>query len=193
MMRELLWTPRSGPGLEHLQLRESPAGVRADGVVLGCRDDRPFRLRYRLQLDARWRVRTVVLERLGEAGETLVLSADGAGRWHTVDGQELDALADCLDVDISATPLTNTLPVRRLSWRPGQSVELKVVYLEAPEFAVRAVRQRYTCLTRDAHGGRFRYQGLDSGVEAEIDLDADGLVRAYGNLFGRLECGINDG
>ena len=37
-----------------------------------------------------------------------------------------------IDVDISATPFTNTLPIRRLGLQPGEFAELDVAFVDAP-------------------------------------------------------------
>jgi hypothetical protein len=88
------------------------------------------------------------------------LRSDGDGRWWKETGEPLAALAGCLDVDFSATPFTNTLPIRRLGLQPGESTEIAVVYIDAPSLDVVSIRQRYTCLDRDASSGRYRFEAL---------------------------------
>jgi len=44
MERNVMWSPWSGPGLEHLYLREDHEHIAADGLILGVKDQVPFRV-----------------------------------------------------------------------------------------------------------------------------------------------------
>ncbi|MEZ5648695.1 MAG: putative glycolipid-binding domain-containing protein, partial [Alphaproteobacteria bacterium] len=109
--------------------------------------------------------------------------ADGEGQWKDQNGILVSELDGCIDIDISATPFTNTLPIRRLNLKQGEAADLSVVYIAVPELAPRKVRQRYTCLEP---GKIYRYEGLDSGFAAEITVDDDGLVIDYPGIFRRM-------
>jgi uncharacterized protein len=104
-----------------------------------------------------------------------------------IEPQERPSLDGCLDLDISVTPFTNTLPVRRLELPPGASVDLLVAFLSVPELSFRPVHQRYTCLARSATGGLYRYEGLDSHFSADLLVDAQGLVVEYQGAWTREE------
>jgi hypothetical protein len=93
---------------------------------------------------------------------------------------ELDG---AIDVDVSATPFTNTLPIRRLDLAEGQSADIRAAYVSLPELTVKIDPQRYTCLER---GRRYRYESLDSEFVREIVIDAEGLVVTYPGLFKRV-------
>ncbi len=95
----------------------------------------------------------------------------------------MPGLKGCVDVDISATPTTNTLPIRRLGLRRGESAELVVAYVHVPQLRVGRERQRYGCLEASANGGIYRFEALPSGFAADIPVDADGLVVDYPGLF----------
>ena len=77
-------------------------------------------------------------------------AADGGGTPTAAPVADLDG---CIDVDISTTPLTNTLPVRRLRLAPGQSAEIQVGYVDVPTLTIRAVLQSYTRID----GRTYRY------------------------------------
>jgi len=178
-----------GPGLEHVYITQNTEQVVADGLILGVEEQKPFRVRYEIHCDQHWRVRTVLVSVLGHATQTLSLATDGKGRWTSETGVELTSLRGCMDVDISATPFTNTLPIRRLALHPGQSALLSMVYISIPQMQVAAVEQRYTCLERTAEGGRYRYESLEGDVsvfKAELPVDGDGLVGDYPGLFRRV-------
>lgn len=191
MEREVMWAAAEGPGAEHLRLSLGGTGAIADGVVVGVEVGRAFRLRYVIRCDAGWRVREVRVEALEVDAGAIVLIADGAGRWSDGRGEALPELDGCLDVDLSATPFTNTLPIRRLGLRPGESAEIGVAFIAVPGFGVEAVRQRYGCLEARPDGGRYRFEsppdeGLPEGFVAELAVDGDGLVVDYPGLFRRV-------
>ena len=189
MERHVMWSPWTGPGLEHLHVTQNTEEVVADGLILGVEEQEPFRVRYEIHCDQHWMVRTVQVSVLGRTPQTLSLATDGKGNWMTETGDELLSLRGCLDVDISATPFTNTLPIRRLALNPGQSALLNMVYIAIPQMQVAAVEQRYTCLEKTAEGGRYRYESLKDGVSgftAELPVDVDGLVDDYPGLFRRV-------
>jgi hypothetical protein len=111
------------------------------------------------------------------------LLADGEGRWQRRSGEAVSELEGCIDVDISATPFTNTLPIRRLGLEPGEFEELAVAYIRVPELLVGAERQRYGCLRVQGDGELYRFEALPSGFTAELPVDTDGLVIDYPGLF----------
>jgi hypothetical protein len=189
MERQVMWSPWEGPGLEHLRLFQEQENIVADGLILGVQELVPFRVRYEIRCDLQWRVRAIQLGLLDGSPRWLHFLADGTGNWRTESGKALPLLKGCLDVDISATPFTNTLPIRRLALQPGSSALLSMVYFRIPQLQVEAVQQRYTCLEVTASGGRYRYESLVDGVSsftAELRVDQDGLVLDYPGLFRRV-------
>jgi hypothetical protein len=190
MRREVIWEFVPEPGMEHLRLAVGDDGVAADGLVVGVDEGAAFRARYEIHCDAAWRVREVRAALL-DGGEIHLL-ADGAGRWAAADGAGRSDLAGCLDVDIRVTPFTNTLPIRRLGLRPGESAELAVAYFALPALAVTRELQRYSCLAAGPDGGLYRYESLPGGFRADLPVDADGLVVDYPGLFRRVWSGEAD-
>ncbi len=182
----VMWVPWAGVGLEHLRLRQNDTMMLIDSVVIGVNDDQPFRLWYEIQTESDWKVRACTLRLLGDTTPVVTLHADGEGHWTDAAGVPLSALDGCIDVDISVTPFTNTLPIRRVSLHPGQSVDLLVAYLSVPEMEVRSAPQRYTCLEGNAAGGLYRYESLTSGFTRDLRIDAQGLVIDYPGLWKRV-------
>ena len=162
-------------------IREDADGVTIESVVIGGDDDPRFAARYRIGCDARWHVRRA---EIAVAGDTRIvrLESDGAGAW-TDAGTPLPGFGTAIDIDITVTPFTNTLPIRRLRLREGDAAEIVVVYVAVPELTITAAPQRYTCL-RD--GRRYRFESLGTGFVREIDVDEDGLVVSYPGLFERV-------
>lgn len=179
--RHVRWAPLDTLGIEHLAITPMGGGFVCEGIVVGERGGTPYGLSYGIALDEAWRVRKLDIRSAGQA--QLVLESDGDGRWRDGDGHPLPALDGAIDVDIAATPFTNTLPIRRLDLREGQSAELKIVYIPLPSLRPEIDEQRYTCLER---GRRYLYEAVDRSFSAELEVDEDGLVIDYPTLFRRL-------
>ncbi len=175
------WVPEEGVGAEHLVLSEHPDCVIGEAVVVGMRFGMPYGAHYRVEMAPDWTVRCVRVALTD--GRTLAISADGNGHWHDIDGQPLAALDGCIDVDISATPFTNTLPIRRLGLRHGERREIRVAYLALPALTVEPVDQAYTCIEPRR---RYLYEGLFRQFQAELVIDTNWLVEDYPSLFKRI-------
>jgi hypothetical protein len=179
--REVLWRSEDGKGAEYLFLMRSESGFVADSIVFATRDVAPSRARYRAELDLDWNIRGIALtvSNAGEADRTLALQSDGAGRWRNAAGTALPEFDGCLDIDISATPFTNTLPIRRLGLRPGQVEPIRVLFIHVPSLQIEPWEQRYTGLAAD----RVRFESVDDDFQRDLAIDDDGLVVDYPGLF----------
>lgn len=194
MRQQIVWSRADVPGLELLDLETGPDGARFESAVICADPDAPFRVAYTIETDAGWRVRRLVVREIGGDGRALELRSDGAGRWTDASGRELPDLAGCIDVDLTATPATNTLPIRRLQLRPGESAEITVAWVQFPDLTVRPSAQRYTCLALPADGSaRYRYEGLASGFTVDLPVDANGVVEDYGTFWRRVRSARDTG
>jgi len=182
--RTVCWTPVGGVGFEHLQLRAEEGGYVARSIVLGIDDETPFRLQYKIKADQDWRARKVWVRAATPIGENaLALRSDGHGNWRNEDGTDVPALRDCIDVDITVTPFTNTLPINRLRLIPRQSVDIRVVYVTAPSLAISTSAQRYS---RRGEDSDIFFESPAHDFTALLPIDGDGLVRDYPQLFRRV-------
>ncbi|WP_112663726.1 putative glycolipid-binding domain-containing protein [Microvirga flavescens] len=166
-------------GMEHVDVSPADGGIDFAGVVIGRKDETKFALAYRLRVDSEWRLREARLKTT--SGHRLHLESNGKGTWH-VNGAERADLQGCIDIDIEASPLTNTLPIRRLGLQAGDSSEVRLCYVTVPELSVSLAHQRYTALGERA----YRFQSLTSGFTADLPVDEDGFVLDYPGLFKRL-------
>ena len=173
------WRQWQGPGVEHLVLRQSADGISAESVAVSA-DAEPFAVHYRIACSPDWRTMEVEVSLVG--GARAVLTTDGLGNWSR-DGVPVTELAGALDPDLTVTPFTNTLPVRRLKLKRGESAEIAAVFIELPQLSIVKRRQRYTCLEE---GRRYLYESLVSGFRREIEIDGQGLVVTYPDFWQRI-------
>lgn len=184
MNREVIWQADGGIGEEHLTLTDRNGVIVADGFAIAKPGETPIRVRYQVVCDAGWVTRGVgISTELAFGSPTVIeLRSDGSGHWSNSDGSPLPQLDGCVDVDLSVTPFTNTLPIRRLALEPGASETIHVVYINVETLSVEPREQRYTRLSDDT----MRYESVPSGFSAELAIDEDGLVRTYSGLWTRI-------
>jgi hypothetical protein len=178
-MATVLWQDVETGALDRCVLRAWPGGLRLSGTVLTAAHGTPLDVRYLVEADGQGLTRRVELE-LDGGSTRRVLLADAAGRWRWDGGPELAEVAGSLDVDLTVTPATNTLPIRRLGLEVGQAADLRMAWVQFPGLEVIPSDQRYERLAPD----RWRFATGD--FEAELLVDPDGLVLDYGGLFRAL-------
>jgi hypothetical protein len=175
------WRPHEGVGLEHLDVRRDGQRIVADSVVIGDRAGVSYGARYRVICDAAWVTRSLDIETT--AGRALHIRSDGAGHWLDVDNHPLPHLDGCIDIDLAASPFTNTLPIRRAGLKPrGRAKEFRMAYVPFDTLVPNVDAQRYRCLET----GLYRYEAVDGSFVAELTVDDDGLVVDYPPLFRRV-------
>ena len=179
------WAARSWPGLEHLIVSAGPTGITAvSRMILADKD--LAAVEYRVECDESWRfIRLDVTVTKAGGSSRMSLSVDEEGHWRR-DDTGLPCLEGCVDIDISRSPFTNTLPIRRLAWQPGDVRELDMAYVSLPELTIRPVRQRYTLLSGGTEGDEAMYRYESGDYCADLLIDADGFVKHYPGLWDRI-------
>lgn len=182
----LFWRRTDVDGLERLVLSRDNSGVRVSSTVI-CLEEGGFRLDHRWQLDPQWRVQLVTVERWNSQDHgVLHLERAGVG-WH-VNGEPRADLDGAEEPDLSVTLFCNTPPIRRTPQKAGESITLDVAFIDGPALTVARSRQRY--VRQGARNVRYVDLGLSSGFEADLAVDADGLVMSYEHLFQRVSSPI---
>ncbi|MCX5493863.1 putative glycolipid-binding domain-containing protein [Kaistia dalseonensis] len=180
MSRAVRWQSWDGEGLEHMVFSVRPSGLVADGAILSG-GEAHFAASYHLSCHPDDRVAEARVHVVG--GPSIVLQSDGDGLWRNSEGKRVPSLVGAIDVDFSASPLTNTLPIRRLGLQAGEAAEIAVAYIRFPDLDVTIDRQRYSCLEV---GRRYLYEAVDGSFAAEIETDEFGIVEQYEGLFRRV-------
>jgi hypothetical protein len=192
MATDVGWAAIRWPGLEHVIVSADATAWRAQGRVI-IAEERLASVDYEVRCDAAFRVKGLTITVTESAGQAdLVLAADGDGHWQA-NGTARPDLDGCIDLDIDCTPLTNTLPIRRLDWSTGQAHDLDVVYVSVPDLSVSRARQRYTLLVPGAGDEVdqrvFRYES--GSFRADLSVDSHGLVVDYPGLWARIGAGAS--
>ena len=181
MQIEVIWEQLAGNGIEHLKLRMDN-NIQADGLAVGVLEDVPYRIRYEIVCDNGWTVQRATVEDLLK-DETLTLIKGADGSWTDEHRKSLEHLKGCTEVDIRITPFTNSLPINRLGLALHESREITVAYFHVPGLTVSKLDQKYTFLSSEKGLRTYKYESLDSGFTADIQVNPDGLVTDYPGIF----------
>ncbi len=180
LRKVLRWRAIDGwPGLEHCHVYDWGSVIKVESTLIGENDGVKFGVHYELNIDPGWIVRQAIFQRTD--GRLLILGNDANGNWFEGDTPVPD-LQGCIDVDISRTPVTNTLPMRRATFEPNVPQRFDMAWVALDTMTVRRDAQIYTWLG----GDRWRYQAADGSFEAILTVDEDRLVVDYEGLFERV-------
>lgn len=152
----------------------------AESVCLSPNGDDRFAVWYQVECDSAWGTTRLRARLIGDSSKDIDVSCKG-GMWSGKDGP-ISELDGCTDVDISVTPFTNTLPIKRLQLSIGQVADIKVAYLKVPDFELVADPQRYTRIATNL----YKFESVDTDFVAEIEVDQNDLVATYPGLFLRI-------
>ena len=185
MENDVMWVSLDGRTIEHLQLETSEESVEADGLIIRVGEDSC--IHYKIECDFRWRVRKLEIIRSGnDHSGSLILLSDGSGHWKTEQDEPLKDLEGCIDVDIYASPFTNTIAIRRLGLKPKEVQTIRACFVSLPDLQVSAVPQRYTLQNLNDSGAMYLYEGLTSGFKTDLPIDQNGFVIDYPQFFRRI-------
>jgi uncharacterized protein len=180
-MFNVLWTGREYYSLENCLINTGADGNRISSRIVGSYHSLIYNVGYEIYTDANWQTLFVQIERqiLGKS-DTFKYERSKNGVW-VGNGKECPEFRHCVDVDIPLTPFTNTLPIRRLKMQEGETKLINVIYFDMLEDSIKAVTQRYTC--KGPH--KYHYENVPNDFEADIEVDGNGLVVDYPELFKR--------
>ena len=177
----LVWQQLQPTGLEFCTVEENRYGWEAAGKVIQTGEEHTL-VEYWIGCDKSGRTRRVYVSVTQPSSHgVLVMLTDEAGNWK-VNGEHRPDLAGCPDVDLGISPLTNSLPIRRLNLFPGEASEVTAAWVSFPDLAVTPLAQRYTRLD-ERH---YQYESLESDFSARLMVDQQGLVVQYGDLWQRI-------
>ncbi|GIE89500.1 putative glycolipid-binding domain-containing protein [Actinoplanes regularis] len=200
----LFWERRDVAGSEYVRL-DIRNGLYAQGTTLAAKPVGHV-CRYEIQTDPGWTTARLDVRTEGAGWARGVRLELAAGRWRATTSEQgdLDAalvaagharaglpgiedpdlLYGAFDVDLSGSPLTNTLPIRRLGLlnsETGLSHRLSVAWVLVPSLEVIQADQIYTPLGDN----RIRY--ASETFAADLTVDAEGLVLDYPGLARRID------
>jgi hypothetical protein len=195
----MFWDRTDTTGVEHA-LVDAHNGLHARGTILAVKPV-AYTCRYELYTDPGWATAHLDVTTEGAGWKRSVRLELAARRWRVVTAEQgnLDAtlsaagharaglpgiedpdrLFGAYDVDLGGSPLTNTLPIRRLDLlkaEPNVSHRISAALVLVPSLEVVQADQIYTPLGDN----RIRY--ASETFSADLTVDDDGFVVDYPGL-----------
>jgi hypothetical protein len=181
----ILWRRLDRPGHESALLSEGAAGAVIEGTAVFGESGRPCRLDYRVICDATWRtVSARVKGWQNTAAVDIAIDVDAARRW-TLNGQSCPGLQGCDDIDLSFSPATNLLPIRRTQLAVGAQASVRAAWLRFPAVMLESLDQIYVRVSES----RYRYESSGGSFVAVLETNAAGFVTQYPGLWQLEETG----
>ncbi len=176
-----LWKAIEYNSLENCVLTRNKNGLEVNSVIIGYSDKKIFRADYFLKINPVWEIFFAEIK-FHSAGTTINYTLEKtAERGWLLNDKEQHQFNDCIDIDITLSPFTNTLPVNRLRFQEGQE-HIKVIYFDLLSGEVKPVLQCYTRLS----AFQYKFENVPNDFEAVLDVDNNGLVINYPRLFKRI-------
>lgn len=175
------WRRLDVPGLEILRMTGAANGsLSIQGQCIDAGDE-PFCVRHEWTLDRSWRSKAVRLAVNNHEGERhLRIERLGNARW-LVEGRGRPDLDGCQEIDLSFTPICNSIALHQRELEVNESFDLTTLYVRLPDLFVAPSRQRYLRTGETTY--RYIDLGLSAGFEATLQVDAQGFIRSYEGLF----------
>ena len=175
-----LWRRLDTPGHDSALLRRSESGWLLTGFAVFRHASGPSGLAYEVEADGAWATRRGRIS--GFLGATEVdhdIRRDPDG-WR-LNGVRTAGLGHLLDLDLSFTPATNLLQLRRATPEIGQAVSLPAAWFDLDAGALSELPQSYARIAERS----YRYAAPSVGYEGVLEMSADGFVARYPGLWRR--------
>jgi hypothetical protein len=177
--RTIIWHRLDTPGHESARVFLTKSRWTLTGTAVFVHDRQPCRLNYQLKCDSQWQ--TVAAKIAGWVGDQVIgvdISVDSDHYWRLNNEQCAD-VTGCIDLDLNFSPLTNTLPIRRLNLVVGQVANVRAAWLRFPSFKLESLEQIY----RRVKSSKYRHESAGGSFVADFEVDQAGLVTHYPNFW----------
>jgi hypothetical protein len=184
---QTLWRRLDAPGHDACSITTSitTSTIRSttQHVISGCavfRSSRkPSHLRYTVTCDAEWRTLNASVDgRIGAQDISTRITRSVRGVWKR-DGIAQPMLDGCDDLDIAFTPATNTIALRRLALRTGESANVRAAWLNIEDDEFSVLEQTYRRISRD----QYQYHSPRLDFRARLSVNTQGIVTNYPTLW----------
>ena len=175
--RTIVWQALSWPStVVHTHTIDD--GIHGHGLAVGKTDgDIPFAMEYDVALTADWNIKEMSIKSLLDERAIRLVHKDG--QWYNGAGQHLAEFDGVELVDISISPFTNTLPIKRLQFEGERPQKVDIIYFDENKFSIYRLQQIYSKVGE----WTYRYQDI---ILPDFVVDNEGLVVEFPKIFKRV-------
>ena len=175
----ILWRRLDTPGHDACRLEQNDARWVLEGTAVFLENSVPARLAYCILGDSAWRTtQGQVHGWLGGHGVDLRITRTSGGVW-MLNGAAVPGLEACVDLDLSFTPSTNLLQLRRAALKEGQATDLPVAWLDVASATLRVLPQRY----ERRSNASYWYEAPSVDYRGLLEVGSSGFILRYPRLW----------
>lgn len=184
MQKSIVWEGLEYDTEEHCNVNFLETGIMVRSEIEGWAGVKAVYAEYILTLNSDWTVREIEIHfTVGAAEHSYNFIRHASGHWTDATGTLFRQFGECRFVDISLTPFTNTLVVNGTKFTQGETEQISVLYFDILANEVREDVQRYT----NINATTYNFENAGGNFSADIEVDADGFVTRYPNLYDMLK------
>jgi hypothetical protein len=175
----MLWRRLDTTGLETVRVYSDEDGWILDGAAIFVHEGEACRLEYFIECGSDWKTVSVSVDGwMGDEAVDIEIDAEEDGSWY-LNGSEITSVKGCMDIDLSFSPATNLLPLKRLNIGVGESETVRAAWLKFPTFELETLEQRYTRLDETT----VRFESGGGEFTRDLKTNGDGMVIDYPDFW----------
>jgi hypothetical protein len=179
MDETILWRRIDVPGHETVRVYGDDDGWYLDGSSIFLWEGESCRLEYLIECDTDWQTAFVSIDGwVGDETIAIEIDVDQGNGW-IMNGEEIEKVVGCIDIDLNFSPVTNLLPIKRSNIAVDRSVDVRAAWLRFPSFKLEPLEQTYTRLDETT----YRYESSGGKFVCELEINGAGLVTSYPGFF----------
>jgi hypothetical protein len=183
MQKSIVWKGLQYDTKEHCSINFRDTTIIVRGEIEGWAMLKALYVEYMLILNPDWTIREIEIHfTLGEEAHTYNFIRHTSGHWTDASGTLFRQFGECRFVDISLTPLTNSLVFKSVEFTRSQAEQFNVLYFDVLANEVRVDVQRYTQIDDT----KFNFENDGGKFAVDIDVDHEKFVTQYPNYFNML-------
>lgn len=171
----IMWRRIDKPGHESARLYTDASGPVLDGMAVFGNDGDSCAMSYKVKCDRMWRTTGVDVNGwMGGKPINMRASRDMHGRW-VVNNIPTPSLDGCEDIDLSFSPATNALAIRRLDLKVGERAKCHGAWWKLPVAQLLPLEHVYERVAPVT----YRYSAANGAFVAILEVRADGHITRY--------------
>ncbi|HEY8562128.1 MAG TPA: putative glycolipid-binding domain-containing protein [Pyrinomonadaceae bacterium] len=175
----IIWRRLDCPGHEFARIFPAGNGFRIEGAAIFIEESELCKLDYAIECDAGWRTESAKVSGfVGAEKIEIEITVDAEKNWR-LNGETIFEAGGCTDIDLNFSPVTNTLPIRRLNLASGEKADVRAAWLRFPSFRLETLAQVYERTGENT----YRYESGGGSFASELALNGAGFVVNYGGLW----------
>ncbi|MCC4771454.1 hypothetical protein FXV91_15180 [Methanosarcina sp. DH2] len=179
--RMIVWQALSWPSTV-VHTHTVDKGINGYGLAVGKTDHNiPFAMEYDMELTIGWDIKEVSIKSLLD--DRFIKLVRKSNQWYDSSGKHLTEFDGVELVDISISPFTNTLPIKRLKFDEEKTQKVDVIYFDENKFSLSRLQQIYSKVNEQT----YRYEDIIlPDFVSDITVDDEGLVTDFPKMFKRI-------